>query len=239
MYELVQPALNKFKGRTINMLSIGCGGGIFEDTLVKKMGLELGSYHGVEPSENHINQLREKAATWNLKELKMYPQEWNQSFTTDRKFDVALFSHSIYYMKDPKAMMEFAQTFLNPGGEVWNFMQAENDLLNFKFDDLSTLPMSEMHKMTHQHLVSILQEWNVAHSADTKPFTLDMTDFMEHNRSKRGVNIINFMLQTKYENMSEDHQKEIFKFVKEICVQQDGKWLILWAVGMIRLEAIH
>lgn len=94
----------------INILDIGCGGGITCESLCKE-GFKI---TGVDPSEESILVAKEHAKRSNLN-INYYVAS-PESLSTDNKFDVVISLEVIEHVQNPKDFIEICQSLLKKDG---------------------------------------------------------------------------------------------------------------------------
>ena len=114
--------------RFSSMLSIGTGDGMFDDDLYGAQGLD--TFRAIEPNTAHLAKLTKRVETkpnWGNREVipTYFDQKFDPTLLGEHRFDAALMTHCAYFLKDPVATMEHAQSFLTEEGAVVVLHQSE------------------------------------------------------------------------------------------------------------------
>lgn len=119
---------------SFDVLSIGCGCGIFDLPFLKRLmsGNEgtTFNYVGVDYNNEQVKHLR--AALYAAKlELLNYRIDYADiaNWQPDQLFDCILLVHSLYYIPNPFKVLDKARALLKPGGKILIF-SAEKDGIN-------------------------------------------------------------------------------------------------------------
>jgi SAM-dependent methyltransferase len=101
----------------MRMLSVGCGTGNFDRTLIRNLlaeGWRL-TFHGVDPCKGAVEEFQK-----HVEETELLPRADYQfhdcafeDFHSDERYDLVTFGHVVYYIKDLNAILLKARTFLN------------------------------------------------------------------------------------------------------------------------------
>jgi 2-polyprenyl-3-methyl-5-hydroxy-6-metoxy-1,4-benzoquinol methylase len=91
-----------------SLLDVGCGSG---QLLQFVSHAKLAGYVGVDISEEAITQARDRGF-----DKATFCAGTAESYTPDRTFDVIVFNEVVFYLKDPRTVLERYQTYLEPAG---------------------------------------------------------------------------------------------------------------------------
>ena len=223
---------NNFDKVPVDMLSIGAGRGQFEKRLVEELGLKLDYIYAVEPNEAHVKLLDPALKTLGVK-YDVDPSCFGQDFElmetcADYKFNLIMFSHSLYAFQDPYGTIEYARKFLKPTGKILIFHQGgpavEDKLYSFLID--CSDPDTFNAQLTQESHALIAQEIET-HFKDKHPESqvirveeiahIDVDNFVKAEEEERDDDIISFFLQAEYRKLSLEARKYVYETVVSNC----------------------
>lgn len=238
MIELMKPFVEGFNGKPIHLMSIGAGNGCLEGDLIKKFGLKASFFYAVEPNKELRVRLQKEISEWSIDDHEIIPDYFTTDFKTEKRFDLIMMSHCLYYMKDPIGVVMTAKSLLKPNGKIVIFIQTEqggNELYNhfLKHVEPSSGPISD-HALSSAQIIGAFGKAGIEYGFQYGPSTLDVTDFIEKRATQKRYCVVTFFLQTKYEDLPEKLQTEIYEMVKERCfIDEDGKYMFKHPTAMI------
>jgi len=237
MLSLSKHIIAGFNQNKINMLSIGAGTGCFEDSMIEKCGLSLEYFYGIEPNENQAKQLENTVSKWKVK-YTIDKSCFTPEFECEKKFDLIIMSHSLYYMPNPTEAIMTAKSLLRPNGKLLVFHNTEDGaqygIVN-KFLSLASLDTAVVcnHGLSLEEISRNLTNKGIQNYIRKAPVFWDVGKFI----AKQNSGIISFILQTCYENFPLSIQKEIYQVVKDKCVNpEEGKCFIPNPAGVLVTE---
>ncbi|MBM4251647.1 MAG: class I SAM-dependent methyltransferase [Deltaproteobacteria bacterium] len=175
----------RFLGR-ISLLDVGAGSG----HLMKKLGeiynlANISRYVGVEPDATAAASLIQFWQAYPTVQSVVDVERFDQARGSDlqQKFDVVLFSHSLYGMKDPKRALEEAKKLLNPGGVIIAIINTPIGLVKFfaaiePYLDRNTAAI-ENFNFDSQKLAATLRQLNCNFEATPIVTNFDLTSLYE------------------------------------------------------------
>ena len=232
---------NNFDKVPVDMLSIGAGRGQFEQRLVKELGLKLGYIYAVERNEAHVKLLRPALKTLDVKH-DVDPSFFNTDFElmetcADYKFDLIMFSHSLYAFQDPYGVIEYSSKFLKPTGKIWIFHQggpgvcdklysflidnSDPDMFNTQLTHLNhslTAEKIEAHFKDHHPEKKVVRVEETAH--------IDVDNFVRAEEEDRDDDIVTFFLQADYRKLSLEARKFVYETVVSNCEIMQNKYVL-------------
>ena len=209
-----------------SFLSVGCGAGDL-DVKILAAGKEHAStisYVGLEPDSRQYEKFISRM------ELESDRDTWVEAcntrfeqFTGQRRFDLVLMVHSLYYMDDPEWALDNARKLVSESGRLV-ILIASNDTLNelsssfWKMENGGSTWFSE-------DLSRHLEKRGVAFERQRIEATLDITSCCEPD-SEQGNRIADFVAQVPTGELPPRLRQMIFSYL-EATSQRDGdmRWL--------------
>lgn len=127
---------------SIDLLDFGCGDGKFLSTLFQNEKLKSTQTSVVlfDPSIESIKQSKDNLASLNFKSV-MSTTAF--SVISDRKFDIILANHVLYYVENLNSIVSDLSSCLKPNGKMIAVMATnDNDLIKFWFEAFALLGRS-------------------------------------------------------------------------------------------------
>jgi SAM-dependent methyltransferase len=209
-----------------SFLSVGCGAGELDVEILDAVKEHTSSisYVGLEPDPQQCEKFVSRMERANDENVRVEAHNTDfEKFTEQRRFDLVLMVHSLYYMDDPKRAIQNALNLVNESGRLVVLI-ASNDTLN----ELSS-SFWEMEKGAATWFSEDLSEYLEARGV---PFErkriearLDITSCCEP-QSEKGVRIADFIAQVSTAKLPPRLRRMIFGYL-EATSQQDGdmRWL--------------
>ena len=209
-----------------SFLSVGCGAGDLDEKILAagKEHASTVSYVGLEPDSRQCERFMSRMVFENDRNIRV--EAYNtcfEQFTEQRRFDLVLMVHSLYYMDDPKLALENALNLVSESGRLV-ILIASNDNLN----ELSSL-FWELENggstWFSEDLSNHLEELGVTFKRKRIEATLDITSCCEP-RSEQGTRIADFLAQVPTGELPLRLRRMIFSYL-EATSQRDGdmRWL--------------
>jgi len=219
----VIPALSRERAW---ILSVGCGAGDLDKEILAA-GAEHASavaYFGLEPNARQCERFISRMGFENNRNIRVEAHNIGfDAFNENRRFDLVLMVHSLYYMADPKLALENALGLVNDEGRL-AVLIASNDTLN---ELASSFWGLENERLTwfSEDLSEHLDKVGVPFECKRIEATLDVTACCEPD-SERGIRIADFLAQVPTGQLPERLRHMIFNYVDETS-HRDGekRWL--------------
>ena len=221
----------------ILVFSIGAGRGNFEKTLVQDLGLKLKYICAIEPNPNLAGQLDEalKSLGTEYNIIRSYfDKEFELEEASGEKFDLILFSHSLYAFQRPQEAVLHAANFLNPGGKILIIIQGAGacpDVVEYlaSRSDPEIYSLSKLisdNSLTAEKLLTPLEDKsaNLSVSVMEEPVYEYLDDFVRKSGAPGCYESMSFFLQAEYEQLSEETKEYIHRTIANNCVLKDGKY---------------
>lgn len=232
---------NNFDKVPVDMLSIGAGRGQFEQRLVKELGLKLGYIYAVEPNEAHVKLLRPALKALDVKH-DVDPSFFGQDFAlmerrAKYKFDLIMFSHSLYAFQDPFGAIEYSCKFLKPTGKILIFHQGGPGVCDMLYSFLidNSDPDTFNAQLTHVNH-SLTARKIESHFKDNHPekkvirleeiAVIDVDNFVRGKEEDRDDDIVTFFLQADYRKLSLEARKFVYETVVSNCEILENKYVL-------------
>ena len=210
-------------------LDVGAGTGMVIRDWLAREGRRPGSYVAIEPIPAHAAALRETMAELKV-DGEVLEESYNARYPLPGSFDLALFSHSLYWMADPVECVRHTFTALRPGGAVLAFLQGPFGVhpLFRLFDPLleRDLPSGPDHGLSSHELVVGLRAIGFDPHVTTDPTPFDLTGLFDKGAEQERDEFLSFCLQIEFSELSEPLKSDAVEYLRNACVHQDGQ--LLW-----------
>ena len=240
MLKLSKPVVDSFEQKPIDLLSVGAGTLCFEKSLIEMVGLKVNYLYAIEPNEKHLEELK-SAITELTQNYYIDPVYFTTEFSTEKRFDMVLMSHCLYYMPDPVGVILKAKSLLKPNGKVVIFLVGElgaYELNTYLSQHVELFGESyNNHNISSKEISEALTNNELCHEVRLELSGLEVHDFITRNATPTANHVISFMVQTKYEFLAQNLQDGIYDMVKErSSIGKDGKYIFKNNNAMIIVE---
>ena len=241
---IITPIVKRYRGKVIDVMSIGAGVGWLEDEINSNPQLKVNSILAIEPNPEHAKKLREKASHWKNTTCDIDMVYFDESYETAQRFDVILFVHSLYYIRNPIGAVAKAKSFLKPGGRIMIVMQGEKgsfELASYLHNQVKIVPSAyyTYSPENSTHLLEGLNRNNIKCRSHDFAEHLDITDFIERKDISTCNDIISFFLHSNYEDLDKKLQDDIYKMVREYAtITKDKRYMFSYINSFITIENI-
>ena len=221
--------LHEFGRNSIDIMSIGSGTGWLEDHLVKHPKLKVESLLAIEPNLYHVEAMQEKSANWTDTIFELDSSSFGADYRTEKRFDVIIMVHMIYYIKNPIDAIIKAKSFLKHGGKIIIAVQGEKggyELTAAVYEEvMRSAPLTYTYNCIHGGLiVDGLRKEGIPFTIKEAVDFLDVTDFVGRVESPNCSDAISLYLHTMYEYLDDESKEEIYKKVKKhTTVTEDNR----------------
>ena len=209
-----------------SFLSVGCGAGDLDEKILAagKKHASAVSYVGLEPDAGQCERFISRMVVENDPNIRI--EAFNTSFeefTEQRRFDLVLMVHSLYYMDDPKLALENALKLVSESGRLV-ILIASDDTLNelasafwARENGGSTWYSEDLSRHLEKSGITIERQRVVA--------KLDITSCCEPD-SDQGTRIADFVAQVPTGELPPRLRQMIFSYL-EATSHRDGdmRWL--------------
>jgi len=238
--ELVR--VTQFLRDGFRLLDIGAGTGLLIRSWSERFGsIRPGRYVAFEPNPQHVECLLATVA-----ELEVDHDIQARPFTLDtplsKEFDLALFSHSLYWMPDPALHMLHAASALVGGGAALAFLGGPYGVhamfpLFEPFIERTT-PMLQNNAISSHELVHGLRSYGVEPEVRILPTPIDLTGLFEPSAAPQLAEFISFCMQLEFTRLPAWLQADMIQYVQGGCVPQNGRlyWYLPTASVLLSLS---
>ena len=209
-----------------SFLSVGCGAGDLDVKFLAagKDHAATVSYVGLEPDSRQCEKFISRMELGNDRNVRVEAHNTSfEQFTEQRRFDLVLMVHSLYYMDDPKLALENALSLVNESGRLV-ILIASNDTLNelsSSFWEMENGGSTWFSEDLSRHL----EKLGVTFERKRIEATLDITSCCEAD-SEQGNRIADFLAQVPTGELPSRLRQMIFGYL-EATSRRDGdtRWL--------------
>jgi SAM-dependent methyltransferase len=204
-----------------SFLSVGCGAGDLDEKILAagKEHASTVSYVGLEPNSRQCERFISRMVVENDRNIRV--EAYNtcfEEFTEQRRFDLVLMVHSLYYMDDPELALENALNLVSERGRLV-ILIASNDTLNelsSSFWELESGGSTWFSEDLSRHL----EKLGVTFERKRIEATLDITSCCEPD-SEQGTRIADFIAQVPTGELPPRLRGMIFSYL-EATSHRDG-----------------
>lgn len=209
-----------------SFLSVGCGPGDLDEKILaagKKHATTV-SYVGLDPDPRQCERFVSRMLVDNDLDIRIEAANiCFEEFTEQRRFDLVLMVHSIYYMRDPKLAIEHARNLVSERGRLIVLI-ALNDTLNELSSSFWEMENSGSTWFS-EDLSSHLEKHDIAFERKRIEGTLDITACCEPH-SEQGTRIVDFLAQAPTGELPLRLRKMIFSYIEATSYRDgDRRWL--------------
>lgn len=221
------------------VLDVGAGTGLVVRQWIERTGMKPSRYTAFEPNPGHVEELTATVAGLGLDhDIRARP------FTLDtvlpREFDIALFSHSLYWMPDPTLHFLHATEALADGGLALAFIGGPYGLhAMFRLFEPyleRTTPMLQNNAMSSHELVQGLRARGVEPQMCMLPTPIDLTGRFAPEAAPRLAEFLSFCMQIEFTRLPAWLRADMIAYVRGGCVPQNGRLYWYLPTAAVRLQ---
>jgi SAM-dependent methyltransferase len=198
------------------ILSVGCGTGAFDERILlyARSRMDHVAYLGIEPNEIEAAEFLERmrAQDSDQVDVSVLVEKFGDRHF-EKEFDLILFVQSIYYLGDRSGAIDAALDALKPSGELVIVIapdEALNTIANFIWQ----------RQMGHKSWFSVdvrdhFEARGLDYSETRIDANLNATDCFREV-SEEGRNIVDFIVQTRMDQLPTALRQDIFDFLMSI-----------------------
>ena len=210
-------------------LDIGAGTGMVVRDWIASGGRRPGRYLAIEPNSTYASELRDNLHSLGL-EAQVHEVGFDPGYTIPGRFDLVLFSHSLYWATEPVGWVRHAREALSPGGLVVAFLQGPFGvhplyrLFNPFFE--RDRPAGPNHGFSSAELVAGLRETGIHPWVEFDPTPLDLTGLFDSGNEIERDEYLSFCLQIEFAALAEPLKSDVVAYLRAACVEKDSR--LLW-----------
>lgn len=222
--ELVRLACERLP-EDFRLLDVGAGTGMVIRDWIRLSGVRPARYTAFEPNPSHLESLTGTLEAVGLAhEIEAAP--FSNATPLSGDYDMALFSHSLYWMNDPAAALLHAASALAPGGLALAFIGGPYGLYGLftLFEPYleRTTPMLQDNTMSSHELIQGLRRYGLEPEVRFLPTPLDLSGLFERQSRSELNEFLSFCLQLEFSHLPEWLQSDVIRQIQGGCVPQDG-----------------
>lgn len=225
-------------------LDVGAGDGMLVRDWLAAGARPPGRYVAIEPNAAHAERLRAAVGGLSI-DAEVREEAFHASYAIDGRYDLVLFSHSLYWMTDPVGCVRNAAASLAVGGVVVCFLQSPlGDHPMFRlFDPLFERDCASdaNHGFSSHELVAGLRAAGLAPSVVYDPSWIDLTGLFDRGNEHQRDEFISFCLQVEFAELAEPLKSDVVEYLRIACVEHEGylKWFEPTAMVQVGATALR
>ncbi len=231
-YGAMQDRLAETVGKSplgLDCLDVGAGTGMMIRDWLSIDGPRPGRYVAIEPNAVHAAQLRDSIAELEL-DGTVLATPFHGEFPQPGRFDLILFSHSLYWMTDPIACVRRAHGWLEAGGVLLVFLQGPFGFhsLFHQFDPLldRSRPADVNHGYSSHELIQGLRSHGLCPRVTYDPTAVDLTGMFDTGLEAERDEFLSFVLQVEFAQLAEPIKSDVIQCLRAGCFEKGGR--VLW-----------
>lgn len=211
------------------LLDVGAGTGKVIEALAKDFDRPPSAYFAYEPNPAHFNALKDATTRLRLPRVVLSEDFFDEHTPLVDPVDLVLFSHSLYWMKDPASVVIHALERLRPGGLLLAILQGPygvHTLLKLFEPELGrSTPMLQNNAFSSHELVQALRARGLEPNVTMLPTPLDVTELFQPGGAKRRSEVLSFCLQIEFDSLAPQLKKDVINFIEGASLLLDGRRL--------------
>ena len=210
-------------------LDVGAGTGKVLSEWIDRGGRRPQRYWAVEPNARHARELRATCERLGL-EAKVDEAGFHDRYPIEASVDLALFSHSLYWLKDPAACIAHAERSLTTGGRLIAFVQGPyaihsiHHLFEHAFE--RDEPPGPDHGFSSAELLEQTRRMGLNPEVILDPTPHDLTGLFDDEHESELQEYLSFCLQVEFARVDEPLRTDIVEYLRAGCVRTGGR--LLW-----------
>ena len=185
-------------------LDIGAGTGmVLRDWIARRRSIP-GRYTALEPNPLHAAALRKAIESLAL-DGQVTEEPFHSAYELGETYDLALFSHSLYYMEDPVGCVRRAHGALEEGGCVLDRPSGPNN------------------GFSSHELIGGLRDAGLSCEVRYDPTPLDLTGLFDAGAERERDELLSFCLQVEFGQIAEPLKSDVIDYLRTACVEQSGR----------------
>jgi SAM-dependent methyltransferase len=207
-------------------LDVGAGPGkVLRDWLAHG-GRRPGRYVAIEPNAAHAASLRQALAALTLAG-DVLEASFDPRFAIAGTYDLVLFSHSLYWMRDPVGCVRHARAALAAGGFCLVFLQSPIGIHPFfhLFEPLleRDRPSGADQGFSSHELVHGLRQAGLDPQVIYDRTPIDLTGLFDPGAERERDELISFCLQVEFAELPEPLTSDAIEYLRIASVEENGR----------------
>ncbi|MCE5215196.1 MAG: class I SAM-dependent methyltransferase [Methanobacterium sp.] len=219
-----------------SILDIGAGTGFFIRDFLKRCRINPSHYTAIEPSKDHVNKLKRNLDEFSL-ELNAYNNIFTPETVLDRKFDLIIMSHSLYwFLPDPEPYILNALKFMENNGRLVMYLQTPytaSHILNLLFDKKLPKNRAPSHEINSWAVMDILDKNNIKYEISNLPGTFRANDIFKKKNQWILNKVISFFFAVEAGSLDEKIKSRAEEAMKMLSYKQGNDLKLNMEVGAI------
>ncbi|MEM9256919.1 MAG: methyltransferase domain-containing protein [Pseudomonadota bacterium] len=210
-------------------LDVGAGTGKVVAEWLSAGGRKPGRYRAVEPNPLHASTLQDTCQRLAL-DARVDQVAFNVGYTLDETFDLAVFSHCLYWIESPGQSVKHAFASLNSGGVLIAFLQGPYAIHSmyhlFETAFERDRPAGPDHGFSSAELLAELRDMGLSPSVHFDPTPHDLTGLFDADNESVMNEYLSFCLQIEFAQLAGQLRDDIIAYLRAACTEQSGR--LLW-----------
>jgi len=202
------------------ILSVGCGTGTFDEHILGYALERMNqiTYVGIEPNEIAAADFLKTmgSQTSNQVDVSVLVQKFGEQ-TFEIAFDLILFVQSIYYLEDRNDAIDAALQALKPGGELVIVIAPDEELNTIA--NLMWQRQMEQESWFSDDVRAHFEARGLKYSETRVSANLNANECFGES-TEEGRNILDFIVQTRADQLPTGLRNDISEFLMSICEEQ-------------------
>lgn len=217
-------------GRSAEMLSVGCGGGVMDRRVAQVFADHVDSLSlvGVDPNPEHTRAFQQQLSGEGF-DVRVFTSGF-EDFQSDRNYDLIHFIHCLYYFEHIEPELRKAVDMLGPDGTLV-VLQAPNEALNHLADRVWKKQF-ERSAWYSDDVIAALARMDVELQVQRIDAEVDVTECFEID-SESGCEILDFIVQAETRKLSPAFRTSLLESLRAICREQGERLLCRHPVDAI------
>ncbi|HMB39008.1 MAG TPA: methyltransferase domain-containing protein [Wenzhouxiangellaceae bacterium] len=217
-------------GRSAEMLSVGCGGGVMDRRFAQVVAdhADAISLAGVDPNPEHTRAFKQQLSGEGF-DVEVFTGGF-EDFRSEQQYDIIHFIHCLYYFEHIEPELRKAVDMLSANGALV-VLQAPNEALNHLADRVWKKQFDQS-AWYSDDVVSALKGMDIDLQVERIDAEVDVTDCFYSN-SETGTDMLDFIVQAETRKLSSAFQASLLESLRSICRQQGDRLLCKHPVDAI------
>jgi len=218
------------------ILSVGCGTGAFDECILRYARARMNqvTYLGIEPNEIAAADFLKTMGTQTSEQVdvSVLMQKFGEQ-VFENKFDLILFVQSIYYLEDRNDAIDAALHALKPGGELVIVIAPDEELNTIA--NLMWQRQMEQKSWFSDNVRAHFDARGLDYGETRVSANLNANECFGES-TEEGRNIVDFIVQTRADQLPTGLRKDICEFLMSISEEQGTTTCLPHPVDIFRCK---